>query len=137
MRTFLSIVLTVWLILLAGQPALADKRVALVIGNSSYRNVAKLPNPANDAAAVAAMFKSAGFDSVDSKLNLNANEMRKTLREFGNRARDADVAVIYYAGHGTEFDPTKHPIPPHATPKTNTDGRDETFPLDRVLFTVE
>ena len=49
MRPFLSIVLTVWLILLAGQPAQADKRVALVIGNSSYRNVAKLSNPANDA----------------------------------------------------------------------------------------
>jgi uncharacterized caspase-like protein len=100
MRAFLGVVLTAWLTLLAGQPAFAEKRVALVIGNSSYRNVAKLSNPANDAAAVAAMFKSAGFDSVDSRLNLNANEMRKTLREFGNRARDADVAVIYYAGHG-------------------------------------
>ena len=100
MRALVGMVLTVWLTLVTGQPALADKRVALVIGNSSYRNVAKLSNPANDATAVAAMFKSAGFDSVDSKLDLNANEMRKTLREFGNRTRDADVALIYYAGHG-------------------------------------
>src|SRR5215212_6625627 len=104
MRAFLGVALTVWLTLLAGQPALAEKRVALVIGNSAYRSVARLSNPANDAAAVAAMFKSAGFDSVDSRLNLNASEMRKTLREFGSRARDADVAVIYYAGHGIELD---------------------------------
>ena len=53
-----GLVLTVWLILAAGQPALADKRVALFFDNSSYRNVAKLSDCANDAAAVAAMFKS-------------------------------------------------------------------------------
>src|SRR6476620_2096679 len=137
MRALLSIALTAGLIFLAGQPALADKRVALVIGNSSYRNVAKLSNPANDAAAVAAMFKSAGFDSVDAKLDLSASEMRKTLREFGSRARDADVAVIYYAGHGIELDGTNYLIPVDATLETDTDVLDETFPLDRVLFTVE
>ena len=58
-----AIVLAVCSCWLFSQPALADKRVALVIGNSAYRNVAKLSNPANDAAAVAAMFKSAGFDT--------------------------------------------------------------------------
>jgi uncharacterized caspase-like protein len=137
MRAFLGVVLTAWLTLLAGQPAFAEKRVALVIGNSSYQKVARLSNPANDAAAVAAMFKSAGFDLVDSRLNLNANEMRKTLREFGSRARDADVAVIYYAGHGIELDGTNYLIPIDATLETDTDVLDETFPLDRVLFTVE
>jgi hypothetical protein len=69
MRRFLGMALTVWLTLLVSQPALADKRVALVIGNSSYRNVAKLSNPVNDAAAVAAMFKSAGFDVAAVKLS--------------------------------------------------------------------
>src|SRR5258708_1847540 len=137
MRALLSIFLTIGFIFLAGQPALADKRVALVIGNSSYRNVAKLSNPANDAAAVAAMFKSAGFDSVDSRLNLNANEMRKALREFGNRARDADVAVIYYAGNGLEIDSTNYLIPVDATLDTHTHLLDETFPLDRVLFPLK
>src|SRR3954468_13207088 len=137
MRAFWGTVLTVWLTLLASQPALADKRVALVIGNSSYRNVAKLGNPANDAAAVAAMFKSAGFDSVDSKLDLSASEMRKTLREFGGRARDADVAVIYYAGHGIELDGTNYLVPIDATLETDTDVLDETLPLDRVLVAIE
>ncbi|MEH2626265.1 putative caspase-like protein [Bradyrhizobium sp. AZCC 1719] len=137
MRAFLGVVLTAWLILLAGQPAWADKRVALVIGNSSYRNVAKLSNPANDAAAVAAMFKSAGFDTVESKLNLTVGELRKTLRDFGGKSRDADVAVIYYAGHGIELDGTNYLIPVDATLETDTDVLDETLSLDRVLVAVE
>ena len=137
MRAFLGIVLTAWLTLLAGQPALADKRVALVIGNSAYRNVAKLSNPANDAAAVAAMFKSAGFDTVESKLNLTVSELRKTLRDFGDKSRDADVAVIYYAGHGIELDGTNYLIPVDATLETDTDVLDETLSLDRVLVAVE
>ena len=137
MRAFLGVVLTAWLILLAGQPAFAEKRVALVIGNSAYRNVAKLSNPANDAAAVAAMFKSAGFDTVESKLNLTVSELRKTLRDFGNKSRDADVAVIYYAGHGIELDGTNYLIPVDATLETDTDVLDETLSLDRVLVAVE
>jgi uncharacterized caspase-like protein len=137
MHALLGIVLTVWLTLLAGQPALADKRVALVIGNSSYRNVARLSNPANDAAAVAAMFKSAGFDTVESKLNLTVSELRKTLRDFGNKSRDADVAVVYYAGHGIELDGTNYLIPVDATLETDADVLDETLSLDRVLFAVE
>jgi hypothetical protein len=137
MRALLNIFLTVGFIFLAGQPALADKRVALVIGNSAYRNVAKLSNPANDAAAVAGMFKSAGFDTVESKLNQTVGELRKTLRDFGNRSRDADVAVIYYAGHGIELDGTNYLIPVDATLETDTDVLDETLSLDRVLVAVE
>ncbi|CAN7585233.1 caspase family protein [Bradyrhizobium sp. LjRoot220] len=137
MRVLLSIGLTVGLICLAGQPALADKRVALVIGNSSYRNVAKLSNPANDAAAVAAMFKSAGFNTVESRLNLTVGELRKTLRDFGNKSRDADVAVIYFAGHGIELDGTNYLIPVDATLETDTDVLDEALSLDRVLVAVE
>src|SRR5437899_2679301 len=137
MRVFLGVVLTAWLTLLAGQPAFAEKRVALVIGNSAYRNVAKLSNPANDAVAVAAMFKSAGFDTVESKLNLTVSELRKALRDFGNTSRDADVAVVYYAGHGIELDGTNYLIPVDATLETDADVLDETLSLDRVLFAVE
>ena len=137
MRALLSIVLTIWLTSAGGQPALADKRVALVIGNSSYRNVAKLTNPANDAAAVAAMFKSAGFNTVESKLNLTVSELRKALRDFGNTSRDADVAVVYYAGHGIELDGTNYLIPVDATLETDTDVLDETLSLDRVMVAVE
>jgi uncharacterized caspase-like protein len=117
--------------------ALAEKRVALVIGNSAYQKVAKLPNPSNDASAVAAMLKSAGFDSVDSRLNVSASDLRKTLREFAARARDADIAVVYYAGHGIELDGTNYLIPVDASLETDGDVLDETVPLERVLFAVE
>jgi uncharacterized caspase-like protein len=118
-------------------PAIAEKRVALVIGNSAYQKVARLPNPANDAAAVASMFKAAGFDSVESKSNLSVSEMRKALRDFGNKSRDADMAIIYYAGHGIELDGTNYLIPVDATLETDADVLDEALALDRVLFAVE
>ncbi|MBR0973489.1 caspase family protein [Bradyrhizobium japonicum] len=117
--------------------ALAEKRVALVIGNSAYKNVAKLTNPANDAALVGGMFRKAGFDTVDVKLDLNVVDMRKALREFGSKAREADVAIIYYAGHGIELDGTNYLIPTDAALETDTDVLDEAFPLDRVLFAIE
>src|SRR6266480_4857574 len=131
----LSLLMAGWCCL--GSPALAEKRVALVIGNSAYQKVAKLPNPANDAASVAGMLKSAGFDLVETKFNAAANDLRKTLREFGIKTRDADVAVIYYAGHGIELDGTNYLIPVDAMLETDTDVYDETFALDRVLFAVE
>src|SRR3979490_2810452 len=137
MRALLGTAFTLLLLLLACQSALADKRVALVIGNSAYKSVPRLQNPRNDAAAVVGMFQRAGFDIVDSKLDLGVNDMRRALREFGAKARDADVAVIYYAGHGIELDGNNYLIPVDATLETDTDVLDETFPLDRVLFAVE
>ena len=70
MRTVAIIVLAVCSTWLFNQLALADKRVALVIGNSGYLNVAQLPNPVNDAAAFAALLKGAGFDVVEAKMDL-------------------------------------------------------------------
>ncbi|MGJ4928170.1 caspase family protein [Bradyrhizobium sp. HKCCYLS2038] len=115
----------------------AERRVALVIGNSAYRNVAKLTNPANDAALVAKMFKTAGFESVTSRFDLNINEMRKALREFAAKARDAQLAVIYYAGHGIELDGINYLIPTDATIESDTDVLDEALSLDRMLVAVE
>jgi uncharacterized caspase-like protein len=118
-------------------PALAGKRVALVIGNSAYQKVPSLPNPTNDAAALAAMFKAAHFDSVESKFDLPAADLRKTLRDFAGRTREADIAVVYYAGHGIELDGTNYLVPVDAALETDGDVLDETVSLDRVLFAVE
>src|SRR5205085_8630341 len=120
-----------------GDPARAEKRIALVTGNTAYQKVARLPSPANDAAAVASMLKAAGFDSVESRSNLSVCEMRKALRDFGNRSRDADMAVVYYAGHGIELDGNNYLIPVDATLETDADVLDEALALDRVLFAVE
>jgi len=133
-----QIMVLVFLALLLGcGPAIADNRIALVIGNSAYKNVPTLKNPANDATLLAAMFKNAGFETVTIKLDLGISEMRKTLREFGMTARGADIAVIYYAGHGIEFEGNNYLIPIDATLETDADVLDETLSLDRVLFAVE
>lgn len=115
----------------------AERRIALVMGNSAYKSVPKLSNPANDAALVGSMFKKAGFDWIDIRTDLNATEMRKALRDFGGRARDAEVAVIYYAGHGIELDGTNYLIPIDASLETDSDVLDETVGLERALFAVE
>jgi hypothetical protein len=78
-----------------GAPALAQKRVALVIGNAAYTKVPKLLNPANDAAAIEALFKAAGFDTVMRATELGAAQMRRALRDFSSEVRDADIAVVY------------------------------------------
>jgi uncharacterized caspase-like protein len=122
---------------LLGQPAMADKRVALVIGNSAYQKVTRLTNPANDSGVMAETLKNAGFDVVDLKRDLNVNQMRRTLREFSDRVRDADVAVVYYAGHGMEIDGTNYLIPVDAVLERDLDAFDEAIPLDRILAVIE
>jgi uncharacterized caspase-like protein len=124
-------------LLLMCQPAWAEKRVALVIGNSAYRNVAQLQNPVNDGAVIATTLKNAGFDVVDSRHDLPAAETRRALRDFADRARDADIAVVYYAGHGMEVDGTNYLIPVDAKLERDTDVYDEAFSLDRVLLAIE
>ena len=123
--------------LVASAPAQADKRVALVIGNSAYKNAPRLANPVNDAGLVGGMFRNAGFDTVEIKLDLNASEMRRSLRDFAARTRDADMAVIYYAGHGIELDGSNYLVPTDAMLETDGDVLDETIALDRALYAVE
>jgi uncharacterized caspase-like protein len=124
-------------LLLVCQPAFAEKRVALVLGNAAYQNVAKLPNPVNDGTVIAATLTNAGFDVVDSRHDLSAAETRRTLRDFADRARDADIAVVYYAGHGIEVDGANYLIPVDAKLERDTDVYDEALSLDRVLLAIE
>jgi uncharacterized caspase-like protein len=130
----------IWLaaaLLLICQPAFAAKRVALVLGNSAYQNVPPLANPVNDAALIATTLQEAGFDVVDSRHDLSAVETRRALRDFSDSARDADIAVIYYAGHGLEVDGSNYVIPVDARLERDSDVYDEAFSLDRILLAVE
>src|SRR5262245_29374339 len=113
--------------------ASAERRVALIIGNSNYKNVQPLANPARDATAVGAMLKKAGFEVVESKLDLGNTAMRRTIREFTSTAKNADIAVVYYAGHGIEFDGTNYLIPVDAELASDVDVEDETISLDRIM----
>ena len=124
-------------LLLLCQPAFADKRVALVLGNSMYQNVPPLSNPINDGTLMATTFRQAGFDVVEARFDLSSQDTRRVLRNFEDRARDADIAVIYYAGHGMEVDGTNYLVPVDARLERDTDIYDEAFSLDRILVAVE
>jgi uncharacterized caspase-like protein len=137
MRGIGGIASAILLLCLLSQAAWADRRVALVIGNSAYQNVGRLTNPTNDAAAIATILKDARFDVVESRRDLSTVDMRRTLRDFASKARDADVAVVYYAGHGIEVDGTNYLIPVDAQLEQDTDVFDEAFALDRILVAVE
>ena len=119
------------------QPALAEKRVALVHRQFRLSKRGAASNPVNDGALIAATLKHAGFDVVDSRHDLPALETRRALRDFADRARDADIAVVYYAGHGIEVDGTNYLIPVDAKLERDTDVYDEAFSLDRVLLAIE
>jgi uncharacterized caspase-like protein len=137
MRRLAAFAAALLAICLASPSALAGKRVALVIGNSNYQNVVALTNPANDAAAIAEMFRKAAFDVVDSRRDLKSQEMRRALRDFGDKARGADIAVIYFAGHGLEVDGNNYVVPVDAVLERDADVDDEAVSLNRILLAAE
>lgn len=136
-RLILLLLVFLFATALGARAARAEKRIALVIGNAAYQNVPRLANPAGDAAAMADMFRSARFDFVDLKRNLSIVEMRRALRDFSDKARDADVAVIFYAGHGLEVEGMNYLIPVDAMLERDRDAYDEAIALDRVLQTID
>jgi WD40 repeat protein len=137
MRAHYTLLIALVIFTFARLEAHADQRVALVIGNSAYQHAARLSNAVNDANVLADTFKRSGFTVVESHNDLSASEMRRTLRDFGAKARDADIAVIYYAGHGIEVDGNDYLIPTDAQLENDTDIYDEAVGLDRVLVAIE
>jgi len=132
-----TIGMTVLSAVVAPDVALADKRVALVVGNSAYQSVPKLPNPSADANAVARMFRDAGFDSVDVLVNVGNLEFKRAIRKFENVADQADIAVVYYAGHGLEIGGSNYLIPVDARLASDRDAEDEAIPLERLVSSAD
>jgi len=137
MKFFCLFVLTALTLAVQPEAALADQRMALVMGNSAYQRAPKLANATSDAGLLVETFKKAGFTVVDARNDLSAQDMRRTLRDFGAKARGADIAVIYYAGHGIEIDGNNYLVPVDAQLENDTDVYDETIGLDRVLVAIE
>ena len=121
---------------IVGKPVFHGKRVALVIGNSAYQHAHYLPNPVNDANDVAAALEKIGF-TVHKEDNLDFFGMRKALRNFGDEAAGADVAAIFFAGHGLELDKRNYLVPVDAHFKTDRDVPLEAIPLDYFLSAIE
>jgi uncharacterized caspase-like protein len=107
-------------ILASSNVAKADRRVAFVVGNGAYKNVAPLPNPPIDAKAMAALLRNVGFDVVEGT-NLTRDKMTEKLLDFGKKAEGADVALFFYAGHGIAINGTNYLLPVDADIKSEMD----------------
>ncbi len=112
-----------WICTVVAGPARADKRVALVIGNSAYQNVTRLDNPSNDARLMADTLKGLGFSLIGDgpQIDLDKTAFDGVLQKFGNAVLGADVALFYYAGHGVQVAGRNFLVPVTANPTKEAD----------------
>jgi hypothetical protein len=131
----LTVSCAVFVTMLVPAWAYAQARVALVVGNGAYRQVSALPNPTNDANDVADSLQRLGF-SVTRVTNANFDGMRLALRDFAPKVRRAEIAVVFFAGHGIEADGENYLIPVDAELKTDLDVPHEAISLKNVMQVV-
>jgi tetratricopeptide (TPR) repeat protein len=117
------------------QPA-GPRKVALIVGNGGYRNVAPLANPPRDANLIASTFRELGFATVTLAPDLTRDKFFATLHEFGTEAEKADWAVVYYAGHGMEIGGVNYLIPVDARLKADSDAETQAVALEQVIAAV-
>lgn len=127
---FSSVFLALTLVLVPA--VLWAEKVALVIGNSDYRLVASLDNPVNDANRVTDALQAQGFD-VTKALNLDLRDTNVALRDFRDRADRAEVALVYYAGHGIEVAGSNYLVPVDAELRDERDAKVELITVDAIL----
>lgn len=130
-----------WLITLTALFVIAPnaaeaRKVALVIGNSDYANTSRLANPVNDIKIIAASARQAGFDDVTIAADVSVNDFQKAMRDFRAKADGADVAMVYFAGHGIEAQGKNWLIPTDAQLKSDLDLPYEAINLDRLMESV-
>jgi tetratricopeptide (TPR) repeat protein len=127
----------------ASQPAVPvpaappGRRIALVIGMGAYANVGTLRNPTSDARAIADVFRRLGFAEVIEREDLTRAKLEEVLKEFGDKAAEADWAIIYYAGHGVEMNGENYLVPVDAKLTRAEHVEDEAVTLKRVLAKTE
>src|SRR6267378_4247682 len=117
---YLTVIVSVFCMLFTADAAKADRRVAFVVGNGTYKNVSPLPNPPIDAKSMAAVLRNVGFEVVEGT-NLTRDKMTERLLEFGKKAQGADVAVFFYAGHGIAINGTNYLLPIDADIRSEMD----------------
>jgi len=116
--------------------ALAETRVALVVGNSAYQNAPALANPMNDARDMTAALKSVGFDVVEA-LDADRRKLDGAMRAFTDKLANADVALFFYAGHGLQVGAQNYLVPIDAKLERERDLEFETVKLEFVLRQME
>jgi Caspase domain/Lysozyme inhibitor LprI len=123
------------ILLFLAAPAAAQDKVALVIGNAAYVNASTLANPRNDARAVAEKLTSIGFE-VDLYEDLDGQSFRVALGAFSEKALNAELALVFYAGHGIEMNGQNYLIPIDAKMRSEATAQFEAVPLEQVLSAV-
>ena len=108
------------------------RRLALVIGNDTYKSVEPLHNARQDAKAVSEVLKGVGFE-VTLKQDLTLTAMKAALREFKSHVNGGDEVVFYFSGHGVQFDGTNYLVPIDIVPENEQQVADDAVPLQRVL----
>ena len=131
---FKAFLLCVFPILFA--PPAAAKRVALVIGNSDYKETTTLPNPRNDAADMAGVLKRLEFEVLEG-IDLDKRAMERLIRQFDQAIAEAEIAVFFYAGHAMQIAGQNLLLPIDARLSTEGDVDFETLPLSLVLQRME
>lgn len=114
------------------QNATTAKRIALVIGNGAYTNAPPLKNPPNDARDMAATLKTLGFD-VTSGINANQRDMKRLIREFGQKLKAGESGLFYYAGHGVQSKGRNYLIPVEADIQSEVEVEDAGVDVNLVL----
>ncbi|WGD48504.1 caspase family protein [Bradyrhizobium sp. CB1650] len=117
---YLTLLVSLMCMALSVSAAKADRRVAFVVGNGAYKNVAQLPNPPIDAKAMASTLRNVGFEVIEGS-NLSRDQMTEKLLDFGRKAQGSDIAVFYYAGHGIAVGGTNYLLPVDADIKSEMD----------------
>jgi hypothetical protein len=111
-------------------------RVALVIGMADYEAISPLTNTRNDAEALADTLTEIGFD-VTRVVDASLSELRTIMKDFSFRSETADLALIYFAGHGIEVQGENFLIPIDARPQSNIDVQNQSVSLKEMLAVVE
>jgi uncharacterized caspase-like protein len=130
---FLQFITVAWLALIGAlAPVHADKRVALVVGNAAYRHADRLTNPVNDARAMRDALKSISFDVTYGE-DLDQKALRRAIGRFAGSAAGADVAIVYFAGHGATFGDTPYVVPVDAEFSSLTEAPYEMIPVETLI----
>lgn len=139
MRLAAALVTALAGLLFASAAAIADKRVALVVGNSAYQHVARLDNPANDARLMAETLAGLGFilSGGGPQLDLDDAGFRRAVQAFGRDLQGADVALFFYAGHGLQVRGVNYLIPVGANPVREADVDFQMIDINLVLRQME
>lgn len=128
----MRLLLLILVLSLGALPAWAEKRIALVIGNGGYERIGTLANPGNDARLIGESLRNTGFD-VRLLTDLTEDSMGEALDRFSADAQAADVALVYFAGHGIQYNRVNYLMPVDARLKSAAAIAREGIALDQIM----